>query len=202
MVSSKRMKLNPSGLATCGIVPAGYRLRIPGPAPVPERVRAALALPVISHRGCEFHALLIETTRELRKVCGTRGDVFLLGASGTGAMEAALANVLIPGDAVLILLNGQFSERFASIAEGTGARVDRLESPWGEAPDPALVAERAKARRYRAVVCVHNESSTGVVADVAAIGAALRELETLLIVDSVSGVGGMEMRMDDWGIDI
>jgi aspartate aminotransferase-like enzyme len=196
------MNLNPSGLATRDLVPPGYRLRIPGPAAVPERVRAALALPVISHRGCEFHALLTKTTSELRSVFGTRGDIFVLGASGTGAMEAALVNVLTPGDAVLILLNGQFSERFAAMAEGMGARVDRLETAWGEAPDPELVAERAKARPYRAVVCVHNESSTGVVADIAAIGAALRGLETLLIVDSVSGAGGMEMRMDEWGIDI
>jgi aspartate aminotransferase-like enzyme len=189
-------------LATRGLIPPGYRLRIPGPVPVPERVRAALALPVISHRGAEFHALLKETTRELHGVLGTRGDVFLLGASGTGAMEAALANLLTPGDAVLILVNGQFSERFAAIAEGMGAEVDRLETPWGEAPEPAQVEERAKARRYRAVICVHNESSTGAVADVGAIAGALRGLETLLVVDSVSGVGGMEMRMDQWGIDI
>ncbi len=191
-----------AALATRGIVPPGYRLRIPGPAPVPERVRAALALPVISHRGPEFHSLLKETTRELRTVFGTQSDIFLIGASGTGAMEAALANVLSPRAAVVLLLDGQFSERFAAIAAAMGASVDGSESPWGEAPDPAQVEKRAKARRYRAVVCVHNESSTGAVADVAAIGTVLRELDTLLIVDSVSGVGGIEMRMDEWGIDI
>jgi aspartate aminotransferase-like enzyme len=196
------MNVSPFSLATRDVVPPGYRLRIPGPAAVPERVRAALALPVLSHRGPEFHALLTETTRQLRSVLGTQRDIFLLGASGTGAMEAALANVLSPGDAVLVLVNGQFSERFAAIADGMGASVDRLETPWGEAPDPVQVAKRAKARRYRAVVCVHNESSTGAVADVAAIGAALRDAQTLLIVDSVSGVGGIEMHMDEWGIDI
>ncbi len=184
------------------LVPQGYRLRIPGPVPVPDRVRRALALPMLSHRGPEFHALLRETTHHLRGVLGTTHDVLLLGASGTGAMEAALANVLSPGDAVLVLVNGQFGERFASIAHGMGAQVDRLEIAWGEAPDPAQIAARVRAGSYRAVVCVHNESATGVVADVAAIGALLRDEQTLLIVDSVSGVGGVEMRMDEWGIDV
>ena len=196
------MNLRTSPLTTRNVVPQDYRLRIPGPAAVPERVRLALAQPVLSHRGPEFRALLKETTTQLRSVFGTGRDILTFGASGTGAMEAALANVLSPGDALLVLMNGQFSERFALIGKGMGASVDRLEVPWGEAPDPADVARRVQARRYRAVICVHNESATGVVADVAAIGAALRETETLLIVDSVSGVGGIEMRMDLWGIDI
>jgi len=134
------MNVTASSLATRDVIPPGYRLRLPGPAAVPERVRAALALPVLSHRGPEFHALLTETTTQLRSVFGTQRDIFLLGASGTGAMEAALANVLSPGDAVLVLVNGQFSERFAAIADGMGASVDRLETPWGEAPDPVQVA--------------------------------------------------------------
>jgi aspartate aminotransferase-like enzyme len=189
-------------LATRNAVPRGYRLRIPGPAAVPERVRLALAQPVLSHRGPEFRAILKETTTQLRSIFGTERDVFTIGASGTGAMEGSLANVLSPGDALLVLMNGQFSERFASIGKGMGAIVDGLEVPWGEAPDPADVVRRVQARRYRAVVCVHNESATGVVADVAAIGAVLRNTDALFIVDSVSGVGGLEMRMDEWGIDI
>ena len=189
-------------LATRNAVPHDYRLRIPGPAAVPERVRLALAQPVLSHRGPEFRAILKETTTQLRSIFGTERDVFTFGASGTGAMEGALANILSPGDALLVLMNGQFSERFASMGKGMGASVDSLEVPWGEAPDPADVARRVQARRYRAVVCVHNESATGVVADVAAIGAALRDRETLFIVDAVSGVGGIEMCMDLWGIDI
>jgi aspartate aminotransferase-like enzyme len=191
-----------SGGANVRSVPADYRLRLPGPVAVPERVRAALAQPVLSHRGPEFRAILAETLASLRNVFGTRKDVFLFGTSGTGAMEAALANVLGPGAALLVLDNGQFSERFAAIAEGMGAVVDRLETPWGEAPDAVAVAARIKTKSYRAVACVHNESATGVVADVAAIGAVLRDTPTVLVVDSVSGVAGIEMRMDDWGIDI
>jgi aspartate aminotransferase-like enzyme len=183
-------------------VPADYRLRLPGPVAVPERVRSAIAQPVLSHRGPEFRAILAEALTSLARVFGTTRDIFLLGTSGTGAMEAALANVLAPGDALLVLCNGQFGERFAAIGEAMGAAVDRLETPWGEAPDPATVAARVNAKPYRAVACVHNESATGVVADVAAIGAALRDTPTLLVVDSVSGVAGIEMRMDDWGIDI
>src|ERR1044072_5159714 len=102
-------------------VPADYRLRLPGPAAIPERVRAATALPILSHRGVEFRAILDEVTGALRRVLGTRHHVFLLGASGTGGMEAALVNVLSDGDAVLIVENGQFGERSSPIAAGLAA---------------------------------------------------------------------------------
>jgi len=183
-------------------IPANYRLRMPGPATVPERVRAALALPVISHRGAEFRAILAEVTRALRGVLGTRGDVFLLGTSGTGGMEAALVNVLSAGDALLVVENGQFGERFSSIATQLPVTLDRLQIPWGQPPDADAIAARVKDKRYRAVVVIHNESATGVVADLAAIGTLLRDTDTLLVVDSVSGVGGVEMRMDEWGVDV
>lgn len=183
-------------------IPADYRLRMPGPAAVPDRVRAACALPMISHRGPEFRAILAEVTQGLRGIIGTTGDVFLLGASGTGGMEAALVNVLSAGDAVLVVENGQFGERFASIAATLPVTVERMIVPWGEAPDANEIAGRINAKAFRAVVVVHNESATGVVADLAAIGAALRGSDTLLVVNSVSGVGGVEMRMDAWGVDV
>jgi aspartate aminotransferase-like enzyme len=184
------------------IIPPDYRLRLPGPATVPERVRAALALPAVSHRGPEFRAILGDAMTMLRGVFGTKRDIFLLGASGTGGMEAAIANVVSPGDAVLVVVCGQFGERFVQIAEVMGARVDRVDAAWGDAPDLSVIATRVKSNSYRAVVCVHNESATGVVTDVAAIGAMLRDTPTLLVVDSVSGAGGIEMRMDEWGIDV
>jgi aspartate aminotransferase-like enzyme len=183
-------------------VPAGYRLRMPGPAAIPERVRAATALPILSHRGVEFRQILDELTQSLRRLIGTRHHVFLLGVSGTGGMEAALVNVLSDGDTVLIVENGQFGERFSSIAEQMPVTVDKLVVPWGEAPDPAEIAARLKTKNYRAVVVIHNESATGVVADMAGIGAVLRDTDTLLVVDSVSGVGGIDFRMDDWGVDV
>jgi aspartate aminotransferase-like enzyme len=189
-------------VATNNLVPADYRLRMPGPAAIPERVRAATALPILSHRGAEFRAILDEVTQALRVLLGTSHHVFLLGVSGTGGMEAALVNVLSAGDAVLIVENGQFGERFASIAEGLPVTLDRLVIPWGEPPHPDQIAARVKAKGYRAVVVIHNESATGVVADLAAIGASLRDTGTLLVVDSVSGVGGVDFRMDEWGVDV
>jgi aspartate aminotransferase-like enzyme len=182
--------------------PANYRLRMPGPAAVPERVRAAIALPLVSRRGAEFRAIMGEVTRALCGVLGTRGDVFLLGTSGTGGMEAALVNVLSAGDTLLVVENGQFGERFSSIATQLPVTLDRLQIPWGEPPDADAIAARVKDKGYRAVVVIHNESATGVVADLAAIGAVLRDTDTLLVVDSVSGVGGVEMRMDEWGVDV
>ena len=187
---------------TARSIPADYRLRMPGPAAIPERVRAATALPILSHRGPEFRGILDEVTPLMRGVLGTTQEVFLLGGSGTAGMEAALVNVLSTGDAVLVIENGQFGERFSSIAEGLPVQLDRMQIPWGEVPDAAEIAERVKAKAYRAVVVVHNESATGVVADLAAIGAVLRDSDTLLVVDSVSGVGGIEMRMDEWGVDV
>ena len=183
-------------------IPPDYRLRMPGPAAVPDRVRAACALPMISHRGPEFRAMLAEVTQGLRALIGTAGDVFLLGTSGTGGMEAALVNVLSAGDAVLVVENGQFGERFTSIATTLPVTVERMAAPWGQAPDAGEIAARVAAKAFRAVVVVHNESATGVVADLAAIGAVLRGSDTLLVVDSVSGVGGVAMRMDDWGADV
>lgn len=187
---------------TARAIPSDYRLRLPGPAAIPERVRAATALPILSHRGPEFRAILDEVTQLMRAVLGTTQEVFLLGGSGTAGMEAALVNVLSTGDAVLVIENGQFGERFSSIAEGLPVQLDRMPIPWGQVPDAAAIAERVKAKAYRAVVVVHNESATGVVADLAAIGAVLRDTDTLLVVDSVSGVGGVEMRMDQWGADV
>lgn len=187
---------------TTNSISSDYRLRIPGPTAIPERVRAATALPILSHRGAEFRVILDDVTRMMRALLGTTQDIFLIGASGTGGMEAALINVLSAGDNLLVVENGQFGERFSSIAEGLPVQLDRLEVPWGQAVDAAMIAERMKAKSYRAVALIHNESATGVVTDVAAVGAVLRNTDTLLVVDFVSGVGGMEMRMDEWGVDV
>ncbi|MDQ8730240.1 alanine--glyoxylate aminotransferase family protein [Bradyrhizobium sp. LHD-71] len=179
-----------------------YRLRLPGPTAVPERVRQATALPVLNHRGAEFKAMLAECQQRLKPIFGTRHDVLLFAGSGTAMMEAAVANVVSPGDAVLIVVAGQFGDRFVSIAKALGATVDTIDVEWGGALDAQRVAERLKSRSYRAVVMVHNESSTGVAYDIAAVGAVVRDTPALLIVDSVSGLAGIEMKMDAWGADI
>jgi aspartate aminotransferase-like enzyme len=179
-----------------------YRLRLPGPTAVPERVRQAIARPVLSHRGPEFTGILRRSEEMIQPVLGTKNRVFFFASSGTGMMEAALVNVLAPGERVLIVTHGQFGERFVAIAKALRVELDTLEVPWGLAPSATQVEERVKQAEYRAVVVVHNESSTGVVADIAAIGKVLRDRATLLVVDSVSGLGGVEMRQDEWGVDI
>jgi aspartate aminotransferase-like enzyme len=179
-----------------------YRLRLPGPTAVPERIRQATALPILNHRGTEFKAILAECQQRLKPIFGTSHDVLLFAGSGTAMMEAALANILGPGDAVLIIVAGQFGDRFVNVAKALGATIDTIDVEWGRALDPQCVAERLKQRAYRAVVMVHNESSTGVAYDVAAVGAVVRETPALLVVDSVSGLAGIEMKMDAWGADI
>lgn len=179
-----------------------YRLRLPGPTAVPERIRQATALPILNHRGTEFKAMLAECQQRLKPIFGTAHDVLLFAGSGTAMMEAALANILGPGDAVLIVVAGQFGDRFVNIAKALGAAIDTVDVEWGQALDPRRVAERLKQRTYRAVVMVHNESSTGVAYDVAAVGAVVRDTPALLVVDSVSGLAGIEMKMDAWGADI
>jgi aspartate aminotransferase-like enzyme len=179
-----------------------YRLRLPGPTAVPESIRQATALPVLNHRGAEFRAMLAECHQRLKPIFGTAHDVFTFAGSGTAMMEAALANILSPGDAVLVVVAGQFGERFVAIAKALGAQVHALDVEWGGALDAGRVAARLKQRAYRAVVMVHNESSTGVAYDVASVGAVVRETPALLVVDSVSGLAGVEMKMDAWGADI
>src|SRR5689334_8048600 len=179
-----------------------YRLRLPGPTAVPERVRRATALPVLNHRGAEFRALPAECHERLKPILGTAHDVLTFPGSGTAMMEAALVNILGPGDAILVVVAGQFGERFVAIAKEFGAQVDTVDVEWGCALDAQRVAERLRKRAYRAVVMVHNESSTGVTYDLAAVGAVVRETPALLVVDSVSGLAGAEMKMDAWGLDI
>jgi len=181
---------------------SNYRLRLPGPTEVPERIRQALARPVVNHRGPEFRAELARAETLIQPVLGTKGRVLFFACSGTGMMEAALANVVAPGERLLVVEQGQFGERFAAIGRMLGAEIDLLEVPWGETVDPAAVAERVRDQVYRAVVVIHNESSTSVVSDLQGIGAVLRDNPALLVVDSVSGLGGVDMRQDEWGVDI
>lgn len=179
-----------------------YRLRLPGPTQVPARVRAASAQAVISHRGPEFHAVMRDVQAMLRPVFGAAGPILLFAASGTGMMEAALANILGPGTHALIIANGQFGERFVAIARALGGIADTIEVPWGEAVDPSLVEVRLRQHHYRAVIAVHNESSTGVVTDLAALGRITRNSATLLVADTVSGIGGIPVDQDAWGVDV
>ncbi len=179
-----------------------YRLRLPGPIAVPERVRAAMARPMISHRGPEFRKIWADVIGKLQPLFGTANRVHLFAASGTGVMEAALLNVLSPGERILIVENGQWGERFSTIAKALGAVVDPIVVPWGENVAPDVLERHLKQHDYRALVLVHNESATGVRGDLATAGRLLKDRPTLLVSDTVSGLGGMELRQDAWGVDI
>ena len=181
-------------------------LRIPGPTFVPQSVLQASARPMINHRGPEFAALLAALTRALQDFLRTQGDVLLLTASGSGGMEAAIANTLSRGDKVLLFVNGAFGERFAAICKTYGVDARRIDVPWGRAVEPDLVRDELAKEKgkdaAKAVLITHNETSTGVLNPIREIGEIVRESGKLFIVDSISGAGAAELAVDDWGIDV
>ena len=181
-------------------MPERTYLITPGPTPVPPEVAAAMARPLIHHRSPDFKVLLEQTLGQLRRAFATEQEVLLFAGSGTSAMESAVANLLSPGDDVLVASAGNFGDRWAKIARAYGIEPRIHPQPWGEALDPAAVA--AQAQSALAVYITHSETSTGVVHDVRAIAEALRPGGALLVVDAVSSLGGVELAMDEWGVDV
>ncbi|MGQ9583827.1 MAG: pyridoxal-phosphate-dependent aminotransferase family protein [Anaerolineae bacterium] len=181
-------------------------LRIPGPTPVPPEVLQALARPVISHRGPDLDGLMQRLRPKLREVFQTQHEVLIFAASGTGGMEAAVVNLLSPGDRVLVSSVGVFGERWAQIAQAFGAAVERLQFPHGEAIDPdGLAAHLAARGPYRALFLTHNETSTGVTNDLGAISQTLDQQggrRPLLVVDAISSLAAIDLRTDAWGCDV
>ena len=176
------------------------RFFLPGPTEVRPEILEAQARPMIPHRGREFQALMADLQAGLKDVFRTARPVVVSTSSATGLMEAAIRNS--GTGRVLALVNGAFSERFAEIAEACGRQVTRMAVPWGEAHDPDAVAALVTDRAYGAVALVHSETSTGALNPVAEIAAAVRERsDALVLVDSVTGVGGAELHADAWGLD-
>lgn len=180
-------------------------LMIPGPTPVPENVLQALAKHPMGHRSSEFSAIFKEVTDDLKWVAQTQNDFFILGASGTGAMECAIANTVVPGDKVLSLVIGNFGKRWAQLAKSFGGVVEEMNVPWGEAIDPkALEARLAQdsAKEIKIVTVTHNETSTGVTNDLEAIAKIVKAHGALIIVDAVTSMGVMNLPVDAWKIDV
>lgn len=176
------------------------RFFLPGPTEVRPEILEAQARQMIAHRGAGFQQLMSELQEGLRPVFDTQRPVFVSPSSATGLMEAAVRNS--GTGRVLSLVNGAFSERFADIAEACGRTVDRVNVPEGEVHDPEQVRAELRLRDYAAVTLVHSETSTGALNDVAALAAAVREAsDALVLVDSVTGVGGAEFHADAWGQD-
>jgi len=189
-------------------MPGRHFLQIPGPTNVPDRILRAMDRPVPDHRGPELPALVAEVVAGLRQVFQTaRGEIVLFPASGTGAWEATIVNTLNPGDHVLAFNIGHFSHMFADVARQYGAQVDELDLPWDQGVSASLVGDRLaadKSHTYKAVLLVHNETSTGVTSDARAIRKAIDATghPALLLVDTVSSFGSIDFRFDDWGIDV
>ncbi len=180
-------------------------LRIPGPTALPPSVREAGGRQMVNHRGEEFKALTRRVEAGMKPFFGTQHDVILLTCAGTGALEAAVVNVLSPGDAILAVTMGAFGDRFAKIAEVYGAVVTRLEIEWGTAPEPAAVRDAVAAiPGLKAVLLTHNETSTGVTSDIPALAAAVRAAapDALVLVDAISALGAVPFAMDEWGLDL
>ena len=204
------MKLNhhPSGR---------HFLQIPGPSPVPDRILRAISLPTIDHRGPEFGVLGLKVLAGLKQIFQTRHPVAIYPASGTGAWEAALVNTLSPGDAVLMYETGHVAALWQRLALRLGLVPEFIGAPgvdaaglpnsWRRGIDAGLIEQRLRAdtgHKLKAVCVVHNETSTGVTSDIAAVRRAIDAAghPALLLVDSISGLASADYRHDEWGVDV
>lgn len=172
---------------------------VPGPTDVRPDVLAAMAQPMIAHRGPEFEAMFARIQEGLRAVFRTERPVYVSSSSATGLMEAAIR--CAPPGRILALVNGGFSERFAKIADMCGRECDRYIVPAGSAHDPGELRGKLSGKRYTAITVVHSETSTGVLNDVRAISDAAHEQGALCLIDSVSGLGGAPLEFDEWHCD-
>lgn len=185
-------------------IPA-QNLRVPGPTPVPPEVLHALTTPMINHRGPEFAAIAHRVTLRLQYFFQTASPLLTFSASGTGGQEAAIANLFSAGDHVIAITIGAFGNRLATIAEKFGLQVTRVEFPWGQAADPAVVEERLKfSTPYKGVLMTHNETSTGVTNDIETLARLVRQVspDALIVVDAVSSLGCVPLEMDPWDLDV
>ncbi|MDD9949211.1 MAG: alanine--glyoxylate aminotransferase family protein [candidate division Zixibacteria bacterium] len=175
----------------------------PGPTPVPDRVVRKMSAPILTHRSTEFSDLLRQVASGLRHVFRTENDVLVLTASGSGAMEAAVVNLLSPGDRVLAISGGKFGGRWIELCATYGIDALTLDVEWGTAADPDEV-DRILGEQgpFEAVLATHSETSTGVLHDIEALGRVARGHGCYLVVDAISGLGANELRTDDWHVDI
>jgi aspartate aminotransferase-like enzyme len=180
-------------------------LLIPGPVAVAEPVLAAMARPMVDHRGLVFKAVLERISSRLKPIFGTKSDVVLLGSSGTGGLESAVSSMFSAGDKVLVCPIGVFGQRLAAIAKTWGLDVEVLDTPWGEALDAQRLAARLAQdtkSEIKGILLTHNETSTGSQNDMAALSSAIGKHPASVVVDSVSGLGASKFEMDAWGFDV
>jgi len=179
-------------------------LMTPGPTPVPSEVLLAQARPMIHHRTPDFSAMLMECVDGLKYVFQTANDVLILACSGTGAMESSFANLFCAGDTVIVARNGKFGDRMVSLAKVYGLVVVDLAYEWTEVVRPVDIAKALEEHpEARGVVVVQSETSTGVLNDVEAIGAIVKDFDDcVFIVDSITGIGAVPCLTDEWHLDV
>jgi len=182
-------------------------LQIPGPTDVPDRVLRAMARPTIDHRGPEFAKLTHELLNGLKQIFKTSGPVAIYPSSGTGAWEASLVNTLSPGDKVLMFETGYFATLWRNMAVKLGLDVDFVPGDWRHGVDPAMVEEKLiedKKQNIKAVIMVHNETSTGATSRVAGVRTAIDRAghPALFLVDTISSLGSIDYRHDEWRVDV
>lgn len=178
-------------------------LLTPGPTQIPADICAALGKPIIHHRTPQFKQILGEVLDGLKKICQTESDVYLLTSSGTGAMEAAVCNLVSAGDKTLTVEGGKFGERWTELCKTFGAEPTVIEVPWGS----AVKADQIKAtldadKTIKVVFVTLSETSTGVVTDIEAIAKVVKDTDAVLVVDAISGLGVVDLKMDEWGVDV
>lgn len=182
-------------------------LQIPGPTPIPDRILRAMDMPIIDHRGPDFQKLGRRVLEGMKTIFGCTGPVIIYPASGTGAWEAALVNLLSPGDAVLMCETGHFAALWRKMAIQLGLRVEFLASDWRVGVDPQAIEARLRqdgGRQIKAVCVVHNETSTGCVSPIDEVRKAIDAAghPALLVVDTISSLASIDYRHDEWGVDV
>jgi len=178
-------------------------LLTPGPTPLPPQVCEAMARPIIHHRTPQFQAVLKEASEGLKYVFQTVNDVFILASSGTGAMEAALINLLSLGDTALTVQGGKFGERWTELCRAYGITPEVIDVEWGRAVEPPEIQKRLKANpKIKAVFTTLCETSTGVANDIEAIGKVVKDTAAVLVVDAISGLGAIDLKTDGWSCDV
>jgi aspartate aminotransferase-like enzyme len=180
-----------------------YYLLSPGPTPVPAGVLAAAAEPVIHHRTAEFSKIFMEATEGLKEVFGTKEDVYILTSSGTGAMEAAIANLCSPGDQVLTINAGKFGERWGRLCKAYGVVDKEIVLDWGRVYPKEKLADELKANpAVKAVFATLSETSAGQTFDIRGFGEVVSSTSAVLVVDGISGLGATPCPMDEWNVDV
>jgi len=178
-------------------------LLTPGPTPLPTEVMLSQSRPIIHHRTPQFQAILKEATEGLKYVFQTQEDVYILACSGTGAMEAAVVNLLSPGDTAVTVEAGKFGERWTELCCAYGINAEVIKVEWGRSVDPKEIEKRLLANpKIKAVFTTLCETSTGVAASIEAIGKVVSASNAVLVVDAISGLGAIDLKTDAWNVDV